>query len=134
MRTLAQQRAEFALNRVLQSMGRVTDKEKFASFVAGAPAMILQNGFGQTLAFWLAKGTKDDRIIDNDKHVILFDVVKDWLSLKEKDIRNNFASSRERVGLMREISEMPQNQYLSAQSETLSLLEWVKRFANADLS
>jgi CRISPR-associated protein Cmr5 len=134
MRTLAQQRAEFALNRVLQSMGRVTDKEKFASFVAGAPAMILQNGFGQTLAFWLAKGTKDGRINDNDKHVILFDIVKDWLSLKDKDIRNNFALSGQRVVLMREISEMQQNQYLSAQSETLSLLEWVKRFANADLS
>ncbi len=134
MRTLAQQRAEFALNRVLQCMGRVTDKEKFASFVAGAPAMILQNGFGQTLAFWLAKGTKDGRMNDNDKHIILFDVVKDWLSLKEKDVRNNFASSSQRVGLMHEISEMRQDQYLSAQSETLSLLEWVKRFANADLS
>ncbi len=134
MRTLAQQRAEFALNRVLQCMGRVTDKEKFASFVAGAPAMILQNGFGQTLAFWLAKGTKDSRINGNDKHIILFDIVNDWLTLKEKDVRNNFASCGERVGLMREISEMDQNQYLSAQSETLSLLEWVKRFANADLS
>lgn len=134
MRTLAQKRAEFALNRVLQSMGRITDKEKFASFVAGAPAMILQNGFGHTLAFWLAKGTKDGRINDNDKHVILFDIVKDWLSLKDKDIRNNFALSGQRVVLMREISEMQQNQYLSAQSETLSLLEWVKRFANADLS
>jgi len=134
MRTMAQQRAEFALDRVLQSMGRITDKKNFASFIAGAPAMILQNGFGQTLAFWLAKGTKDGRINGNDKHILLFDIVKDWLSLKDKDIRNNFASSGERVGLMREISEMQQNKYLSAQSETLSLLEWVKRFANADLS
>lgn len=133
MRTMAQKRAKFALDKVLQSMRLISDKDKFASFVAGAPAMILQNGFGQTLAFWLTKGTKNGRIDDNDKHIILFDIVKDWLSFRDKDIRNNFASTGERVALMHEISDMDQNQYHSVQNETLAILEWVKRFANADL-
>jgi CRISPR-associated protein Cmr5 len=35
---------------------------------------------------------------------------------------------------MKELTTMEQQQYLSAQNETLALLEWVKRFANADLS
>ena len=130
MRTMAQKRAEFALARVLF----IKDKKDFQSFSAGAPSMILQNGFGQTLAFWLAKGTKDSKIKDNDKHVELFDMVKDWLSLKTKDINNNFANKKDRTMLMKELTTMEQRQYLSAQNETLALLEWVKRFANADLS
>jgi CRISPR/Cas system CMR-associated protein Cmr5 small subunit len=31
------------------------------------------------------------------------------------------------------ISEMSQSEYLHMQEETLALLEWVKRYANADL-
>ena len=130
MRTMAQKRAEFALARVLF----IKDKKDFQSFSAGAPSMILQNGFGQTLAFWLAKGTKDSKIKDNDKHVELFDMVKDWLSLKTKDINNSFTNEKDRTKLMKELTTMDQRQYLSAQNETLALLEWVKRFANADLS
>ena len=133
MRTMAQKRAKYALEKVLQSMQRISDKDKFSSFTAGAPAMILQNGFGQTLAFWLTKGTKNGRIDSNDKHIILFDIVKDWLSLQDGDTRNNYAIAGDRVDLMRQISAMNQNQFLSVQIETLALLEWVKRFANADL-
>ncbi|MDO8723567.1 MAG: type III-B CRISPR module-associated protein Cmr5 [Syntrophales bacterium] len=130
MRTMAQKRAEYALERVLL----IKDKKDFQSFSAGAPSMILQNGFGQTLAFWLAKGTKDSKIKNNDKHVELFDMVKDWLSLKTKDINNSFANEKDRTKLMKELTTMEQRQYLSAQNEALALLEWVKRFANADLS
>ena len=95
--------------------------------------MILQNGFGQTLAFWLAKGTKEDNK-KNDKHIELFDMVKDWLSLKRNDIDNQFTTEKDRTKLMKELTTMEQRRYLSAQNETLALLEWVKRFANADLS
>ncbi|MCG2740709.1 MAG: type III-B CRISPR module-associated protein Cmr5 [Syntrophaceae bacterium] len=131
MRTMAQKRAEYALERVLL----IKDKKDFRSFSAGAPSMILQNGFGQTLSFWLAKGTsKDGKMKENDKHIELFDVVKNWLSLKTKDINNNFANEKDRTKLMKELTTMEQRQYLSAQNETLALLEWVKRFANADLS
>lgn len=130
MRTMAQKRAEFALERVLL----IKDTNDFQPFSAGAPAMILQNGFGQTLAFWLAKGTKDGKIKINDKHIVLFDIVQDWLSLKTKDIDNSFANEKDRTKLMKELTTMEQRQYLSAQNETLALLEWVKRFANADLS
>ena len=136
MITMAQKRAGYALERVLAVTNGKSEKEKkeFKAFSSGAPSMILQNGFGQTLAFWLAKGTKDGKIKDNDKHIELFDMVKGWLSLKTKDINNSFTNAQDRTKLMKELATMEQRQYLSAQNETLALLEWVKRFANADLS
>lgn len=124
MRTLGQKRAEFALNEVLKIDGNI--KKDFKNFSAGAPSMILQNGFGQALAFWLSKGT--------DKHIKLFDIVMEWLSYDNgKDVKNPFASKKERREFIKELSEMDQKHYLTAQKETLALLEWVKRYANAGL-
>lgn len=129
MRTMSQKRAEFALERVLI----VDEKKDFKSFASGAPSMILQNGFGQSLSFWLAKGTKDGSIKDKDKHIQLFDMVMKWLTLKRKDISNNFTKSSDRRVLIEELSKMDQREYLAAQNETLAFLEWVKRFASAGL-
>lgn len=136
MRTMAQKRAEYALEQVLKVMNEKDEKSRndFKSFSAGAPSMILQNGFGQALAFWLAKGTKDGRRKETDKHIELFDMVKNWLSLKTKDFNNTFAKEKDRTKLMQELLAMDQRQYLTAQNETLALLEWIKRFANADLT
>ncbi len=130
MRTLAQKRAEYALEKVLL----VKNKKDFRPFVAGAPAGILQNGLGQTLAFWLAKGTnKDGKIKEDDKHIELFDIVKDWMSWQRNDVHNNFAQERDRMVFVKELSKMKLHKYLAVQNETLALLEWVKRFAAADL-
>ncbi|MEA1995376.1 MAG: type III-B CRISPR module-associated protein Cmr5 [Campylobacterota bacterium] len=137
MRTMAQKRAEYALKQVLEYNESIKKKvenekeklkkakDKFKSFSAGAPSMILQNGFGQTLAFWAAKW--------KDEHKAMFNIVMNWLSLKDNDINNNFATKNEKTAFLEEISQMSQQQYLLAQEETLRLLEWVKRYANADL-
>ncbi|HEU18283.1 MAG TPA: type III-B CRISPR module-associated protein Cmr5 [Deltaproteobacteria bacterium] len=122
MRTMAQKRAEYALTEILAAKNNV-DKEKLKPFSAGAPAMILQNGFGQTLAFWLAKGKPE--------HVALFDILTRWF--KQTDLKN-FGECKQAKDYIQKLSTMEQRQYLSAQNEALALLEWVKRFANADLS
>jgi len=121
MRTQGQKRANFALTKVLD-----TKKiPKFKNFSAGAPSMILKNGFGQTLAFWVAKG--------KGEHIRMFDIIVEWLSYKKDDVANSFAKSTNKTEFLKEISKMSQNQYLLCQQETLKLLEWVKRFANAKL-
>jgi len=117
MRTLGQKRAEFALNKVVAI--QPDKKEKFKPFSAGAPSMILQNGFGQALAFWISK--------DKDEYMTMFNIVKEWLC------QNNLAEGRDRTGFIRNISQMDQTKYLTAQKETLALLEWVKRYASAGL-
>ena len=117
MRTLGQKRAEFALNKVVAI--QPDKKEKFKPFSAGAPSMILQNGFGQALAFWISKA--------KDEHMTMFNIVKEWLC------QNNFATGQSKTDFIRNISQMDQTKYLTAQKETLALLEWVKRYANAGL-
>ncbi|MBA4368354.1 MAG: type III-B CRISPR module-associated protein Cmr5 [Desulfobacterium sp.] len=117
MRTLGQKRAEFALNKVADIPQ--DKKEKFKPFSAGAPSMILQNGFGQALAFWIAKG--------KNEHMTMFNIVKEWLC------RNNLTTGQNATEFIKNISQMEQTQYLTAQKETLALLEWVKRYANAGL-
>ncbi len=135
MRTLGQKRAEYALEKVLAiPEGK---KKDFKSFSAGAPSMILQNGFGQSLAFWLSKGTgKDLKIKQNDKHIILFDIIWKWLPYEKGDVKNRFIEKEKaetRTDLIRQLSKMNQIKYHTVQKETLALLEWVKRYANADL-
>lgn len=134
MRTMGQKRAEFALQEILNLKLQGKTKDDFKSFTAGAPSMILQNGFGQSLAFWIAKGTKDNHIKNDDKHIIMFDIIVKWLSFKGGDIDNNYIEKKtNRADFIMAISKMEQEQYLTAQNETLALLEWVKRYANADL-
>jgi CRISPR-associated protein Cmr5 len=121
MRTLGQKRAEYALEKVLAIP---EDKKKdFKSFSAGAPSMILQNGFGQALAFWLSKAK------EGDKHRVLFNMVKEWL-VDNKLVKSQNNSDPD---FIKALSAMEQLDYLTAQKETLALLEWVKRYANADL-
>jgi len=135
MRTLGQKRAEYALEKVL---AMPKDKKKdFKPFSAGAPSMILQNGFGQTLAFWLSKGTdKNLNIKEDDKHIVLFDMIWKWLLYEKDDVKNRFVEkdkAKTRTDLIKHLSGMDQIKYLTAQKETLALLEWVKNYANADL-
>ena len=118
MRTLGQKRAEFALDKVINIPQ--DKKEKFIPFSSGAPSMILQNGFGQALAFWISK-KKDGHI------TIMFNIVREWLC------NNNFAEGQGNPDFLRNLSQMEQTRYLTAQKEALALLEWVKRFANAKL-
>lgn len=117
MRTLGQKRAEFALNKVVNISQ--DKKEKFKPFSSGAPSMILQNGFGQAIAFWISKG--------KGEHMAMFDIVKEWLC------QNDLAAGQSKTDFIRNISQMDQTKYLTAQKETLALLEWVKRYANAGL-
>lgn len=128
MRTLGQKRAAFALDAVLNNS--CGNPKEFKTFCAGAPSVILQNGFGQALAFWYAKG-KDKR---EDKHQVLLNIIMTWLCLNDGDVRNEFIKvCATPQDMVRTLATMDQKQYLAAQKETLALLEWVKRYANAIL-
>jgi CRISPR-associated protein Cmr5 len=118
MRTLGQQRAQFCLEKLEAIPASL--REDFKPFSAGLPAMILQNGFGQTLAFLQAKG--------KDKHKQGFSIIKSWLV--ERNIVND---AQQDVAILQQISSMDQKKYLHAQKETLAMLEWLKRYANAEL-
>ncbi|MBV5329726.1 MAG: type III-B CRISPR module-associated protein Cmr5 [Chlorobium sp.] len=115
--TMGQQRAAYCLE-MLKNLA--CSRADFKALSAGLPSMILQNGFGQTLAFLLAKG--------KDKHLAAFEITALWL-VNRKLIDH----SNHQIDILTQISKMPQTQYLQAQRETLAMLEWLKRYANAAL-
>jgi CRISPR-associated protein Cmr5 len=78
--------------------------------------MVLQNGFGQALAFFLAKNDK--------KYVDLFQLIKDWLAKN-----NNFAHNTNNTEFMQALAASDQSRFFELSKETMALLEWVKRFA-----
>jgi CRISPR-associated protein Cmr5 len=126
-RTIAQIRSSFALEEI---RGINEKRDEFGKLAAGLPAMILQNGLGLTLAFLLAKGTnKNGQIQPTDKHIKAFDILMRWL--KKQNIIDTTVDNR--AGTVLALSKMTQQKYLQAQSEVMSVLEWVKRYANAGL-
>ena len=121
MRTLGQERAEFALNAVLENK----NIDKLKSFSAGAPTVILQNGFGQAMAFWLSKGGNNEG--KEKKYKFISDSIKNWL-IKKEFIKSENNDNKK---FILKLSEINQNEYLAAQKEALLLLEWIKRYASA---
>ena len=121
MRTLSQLRADFALQKVVAFYNDKDNgkKKEFKSLSSSAPSMILQNGFGQTLSFFIAKG--------KDHHLAIFELVREWL------VSQGFATGDDYTGFLQSLTgeNSTQQKYLAAQNETLSLLEWVKRYASA---
>jgi len=121
MTTIGQERSGYALEKVLRAgSGKV---DKFDSFTAGAATMILQNGFGQSMAFWLQK-SKNKK---NDKHGELLEIIREWLDKK------GMIKSSDSVSFIKSLADVKQEEYLAAQKEVLALLEWIKRYANAGL-
>jgi CRISPR-associated protein Cmr5 len=113
LRTLEQERAKHAWDCVQE----VKDKHKhiadgYRAIVAKVPSLIVTNGLGQTLAFLKAK------------HEVLYRHLTDWVGKKVNangDLLNwllNTATSQ---------------QYRLATMEALRLLQWLKRFAEAEL-
>ena len=119
--TLGQQRAQFCLEQ-LKKLDTAIRKD-FKPFTAGLPAMILQNGFGQALAFLVAKSSDDGL----DKHKAAFQIMTAWLKQRGLLTGNSAGEYLENIALM------DQRDYLHAQRETLAMLEWLKRYANAEL-
>ena len=85
-RTLGQKRAEYCLKKLKELKCGRGDFKKLS---AGLPAMIIQNGFGQTLAFLAAKSSKTEsgQIVfkKEDKHYAAFSIISGWL--KDPEIK-----------------------------------------------
>jgi CRISPR-associated protein Cmr5 len=95
-------------------------KGKYGSVVRKLPSYILTNGLGQTLAFLKAKGKGEP----GNEHEVLYRHLADWVGRKvhaDGDLLSwlvNTATSQ---------------QYRLATMEALALLQWLKRFAEAEL-
>lgn len=99
---------------------KADDIEKYAALSKSAPVMVLTNGLGQTLAFFISKKKSKE-------YSLLYNHLNEWLSdnvawSENEDIADDLI---ERV-----IHEKSQS-YRMATEEALAFLAWVKRFATA---
>ncbi len=103
---------------------------KYASYVKGLPAAILQNGLGQALATLLAraKRSKPNRSPDEKACEKLYEHLETWLC---RD--NEHAPYPRQRDLMKAITTHNEDHYLRAQAEALAYLNWLKKFAVAYL-
>lgn len=114
-RLLSQERAAYALKRVKEA----SKDHDYAGLCRDMPAMLLQNGLGQSLAFLLSKSKGA-----NDKaHRQLYDDLSGWL------IQNRRIYSE--GGLIEAVMNGDRRTYMTAHEEALELSGWLKRFADA---
>ena len=110
--SLDQQRAAYAWEKV---QGCNQDYIKLAK---GAPALIMNNGLMQTLAFFEDKGKKHHQ--DLNRHII------DWLAayLTDQEISNVPFKT-----MMDSLLKADSQKFRKATEESLALLRWIRQLA-----
>jgi len=138
--TMEQRRAKFAYERVREVKG--SDKEtleKYNSYVKSAPVLILTNGLGQTLAFYLSKleklsesteGTNHKRITPEDEpsgekraYAYLYKHISEWLAQTVTNGQDPLVYYTRSNNL----------ETIRMTEEAIAFLNWLKRFAEAML-
>lgn len=119
MHNLDQKRAAYAWD-VVQKCSK--DYENLAK---SAPALIMNNGLMQTLAFFQAKG--------KNHHMELNRHICQWLGRKLRDL-GAFPRDESQVGFESVMTALHQAEpmvYRQATEEVLALLRWIRQFAPA---
>jgi CRISPR-associated protein Cmr5 len=112
MKLLSQERAAYALERVQEA----AKDHEYARLCRDLPAMLLQNGIGQSLAFLRSKG-------DEQAARKLYGDISGWL-IEERRIYGG-------GDLIEAVVRGERGEYMAAQEEALELSGWLKRFADA---
>lgn len=115
LQNLDQKRAAHALKCVGQ-VGKGDGKE-YRSLVKSAPANIQISGLGQTLAYWRSK----------NKHFAkdLYEHVSRWVCPQMGWVDND--------DLLTKITQCSTSEYRRATIEAMVFLNWLRRFAEAEL-
>lgn len=113
-RDLDRSRASAAWNNI-QAVKPHNYQAKYGSLARKMPTLIQTNGLGQTLAFLKAKG--------KDHHIQMFNHLSEWLLTRIDGTGD----------LLSRVFAMESQTYRLATSEALAFLQWLKRFAEAEL-
>jgi len=145
-RTLEQERASFAFKVVSEVKNKQKSvQEKYSSYVEKAPTMILTNGLGTTLAFYLSKLEKpisdaDYRAINPENYskpdavayAYLYKHISTWLAEGNGD-GGVFKGLTEGRDPLKFIMNSPATKVMVLTDEALAILNWMKKFAKAML-
>jgi len=120
-KTLEQKRAALAWKKIEEVREKENFQEKYCSAVLKAPAMIMTNGLGPTLAFLRSR--------KEEAEDILYEHISAWL--KSPDAPISWTSTKDDI--MERIVEEDSIVYRQATQEALMFVTWLKRFAQARL-
>lgn len=117
IRGIEQGRAKFAYDRVNEIAQNANEdlKKKYKSGAKKLPVLIKTNGLGQALAFI------NRRDAGNIK---LYDMIGEWLAHKQ------LVELGQNGDLVETVISKPSNEYRRIMTETLVLLNWVRRFVD----
>lgn len=121
-RSLDQERAKQAWACVKAVIGKGYEKE-YSALARSAPADILGNGLGQSLAFWRAKSKGNEK----NAHGQVFNNVSAWCK-QQLNISDKHESLLDWI-----VNEADTDGYRRASNEAMAFLGWLKRFAEAEL-
>jgi CRISPR-associated protein Cmr5 len=122
--SLAQQRAQHALAAITKLAAQKPPAYgNYLSYVKALPANVRSLGLGQAMAFALAKCEGDL----TRPYGLLYSHVADWVC------KRPIYTGATPQNFMQKLTEGKQDEYLKAQIETMAYLEWLKKFAVAQL-
>ena len=111
--SLDQQRAAYAWKKVQGC------NDAYGKLAKGAPALIMNNGLMQTLAFYQDKDSQHHKALN--QHII------NWLW--ERRPRRDVGVAPTFENMMTELQAADSQQYRQETEETLALLRWIRQFA-----
>ena len=122
LRSMDQERAEFALTKIQAILGGpdTSHKVEVRRYLNNLPALIRMNGLGQALAFFRMKG-------EGTAHDAIYRMVGTWLC----DASSKGRIFSESTDALSAITQSDMAHYMAAQNEALALLQWLKKFAVA---
>ena len=145
-KTLEQERASYAFKVVSEVKEKSKDvQEKYISYVEKTPSMILTNGLGATLAYFLSKLEKpindvDYKDINPDEfkkadsvaYAYLYKHLSTWLA-EGNGSDSVFKGLTNNIDPLKYIMGNPATRVVALVDEALAILNWMKRFAKAML-
>lgn len=131
-RTLEQRRALYALQVIERHKANdgAEYKKRYSTLVHGLPSMVLQNGLGQALAYLVSDA--EDKSAREKASRALYDELQEWLCgtrSRERPERVYVHGS----DLITALMAGSRTDYQWAQVSALTLLGWMRRFAQAYL-
>lgn len=118
MSSLDQERSAYAWKRAQNC------SSDYANLAKSAPALIMNNGLMQTLAFFMAKGGEHKTL---NTHII------EWLGVRFKGV-GAFPENEKKADFQSVMAALHQSEpavYRRASEEALALLRWIRQFASA---
>jgi len=121
LKTLHQKRANYAWKCIeeVKKVGSKKYKDEYRSYVERAAALIHRNGLGYTLAFYRSRFSK------SRAYEALYDHIDGWF-------RQVFRKDKDILDWIRD-DNTTSIDVLRATREILAMLDWLKRFAEAEL-